>query len=108
MGTDFRKLKVPLVWYDLLHVLDVLSRFHWLKDDPRLLDMLELLKSKADDSRAVPARIGLDRLEGLGVRPEERTLPLADPAGVAHPGKAGVGSNYRIARYRCYPGNPRS
>ncbi len=48
MGTDFRKLKAPLVWYDLLHVLDVLSRFPWLKTDARLLDMLKLLKSKAD------------------------------------------------------------
>jgi hypothetical protein len=48
MGTDFRKLKVPFVWYDLMHVLDVLSRFEWLRDDPRLLDMLGLLKSKAD------------------------------------------------------------
>ena len=48
MGTDFRKLKVPLVWYDLLHVLDVLSRFHWLKDDPRLINMLDVLKNKAD------------------------------------------------------------
>jgi hypothetical protein len=48
MGTDFRKLKVPLVWYDLIHVLDVLSRFSWLKSDTRLLDMLEILKSKAD------------------------------------------------------------
>jgi hypothetical protein len=49
MGTDFRKLKVPFVWYDLMHVLDVLSRFEWLKEDPRLLDMLGLLKSKADE-----------------------------------------------------------
>ena len=49
MGTDFRKLKVPFVWYDLIHVLDVLSRFAWLKDDPRLLDMLGILISKADD-----------------------------------------------------------
>jgi hypothetical protein len=48
MGTDFRKLKVPFVWYDLLHVLDVLTRFAWLFPDPRLLDMLGLLKSKAD------------------------------------------------------------
>jgi len=48
MGTDFRKLKVPFVWYDLLHVLDVLSRFSWLKEDTRLLDILEILKSKAD------------------------------------------------------------
>jgi hypothetical protein len=39
MGTDFRKLKAPLVWYDLLHVLDVLSGFPWLRDDPRLAEM---------------------------------------------------------------------
>jgi hypothetical protein len=49
MGTDFRKLKVPLVWYDLLHALDVLSGFPWLKADQRLLDMAGLLSSKADD-----------------------------------------------------------
>ncbi len=48
MGTDFRKLKAPFIWYDLLHVLDVLSQFSWLKDDPRLQDMAALVKSKAD------------------------------------------------------------
>lgn len=48
MGTDFRKLKVPFVWYDLMHTLEVLSRFSWLKNDVRLLDMLEILNSKAD------------------------------------------------------------
>jgi len=48
MGTDFRKLKVPFVWYDLMHVLDVLSQFSWLRKDTRLLDMLGILKSKAD------------------------------------------------------------
>ncbi len=48
MGSDFRKLKVPLVWYDLMHVLDVLSRFPWLHTDPRLLEILSLLKDKMD------------------------------------------------------------
>jgi hypothetical protein len=48
MGTDFRKLKVPLVWYDILHVLDVLSRFPWVREDKRFLDMLAILKDKAD------------------------------------------------------------
>jgi len=48
MGTDFRKLKVPFVWYDLLHVLEVLSQFPWVRQDPRFLDMLALLQSKAD------------------------------------------------------------
>lgn len=48
MGTDFRKLKVPFIWYDLIHVLDVLSHFAWLKKDPRFLEMARLLESKAD------------------------------------------------------------
>jgi len=48
MGTDFRKLKLPFVWYDLIHVLDVLSCFPWLKKDDRLQEMVALLKSKAD------------------------------------------------------------
>ena len=48
MGTDFRKLKLPFIWYDLLHVLDVLSRFPRVRKDERFLDMLGVLKSKAD------------------------------------------------------------
>ncbi len=50
MGTDFRKLKAPLIWYDLLHVLDVLSNFTWLFQDQRLQEMLDLLQSKANDT----------------------------------------------------------
>lgn len=49
MGTDFIKLKAPLIWYDLLHVLDVLSNFTWLFQDQRLQEMLDLLQSKADN-----------------------------------------------------------
>ncbi len=48
MGTDFRKLKVPFIWYDLLHVLEVLSHFPWVRKDPRYLEMLSLLQGKAD------------------------------------------------------------
>jgi len=48
MGTDFRKLKAPFVWYDILHVLDVLSKFSWLKSDSRLVEMANLVASKAD------------------------------------------------------------
>jgi hypothetical protein len=48
MGTDFRKLKVPFVWYDLIHVLEVLSRFPPPRKDARLKSMVQVLKSKAD------------------------------------------------------------
>ncbi len=49
MGTDFRKLKAPFIWYDILHVLDTLSQFSWLKHDPRLQEMGEVVRLKAGD-----------------------------------------------------------
>lgn len=48
MGNDFRKLKAPLVWYDLLHVVDVLSQYAWVKEDGRFQGMLDLLKGRLD------------------------------------------------------------
>jgi len=50
MGTDFRKLKAPFVWYDLLHVTEVLSHYDQALKDPRFLEMLELINSKANES----------------------------------------------------------
>jgi hypothetical protein len=47
-GTDFRKLKAPLVWYDLLHALDVLSQCPWLLSDPRFQQMKTVLAEKAN------------------------------------------------------------
>lgn len=48
MGTDFRKLKAPLVWYDILHTLDVLTHFPFLKDDSRVKEMIDIVKDKSD------------------------------------------------------------
>ncbi len=48
MGIDFRKLKVPFIWYDILHVADVLSRFDQAIDDPRFCGMLGVITAKAD------------------------------------------------------------
>ena len=50
MGTDFRKLKAPTIWYDIVSVADVLSQFEWLRNDNRLKEMIEIIKSKADDN----------------------------------------------------------
>lgn len=47
MGTDFRKLKAPLFWYDILHVLDVLSHFAWVRTDQRCRQMLNVVEAKA-------------------------------------------------------------
>lgn len=47
MGTDFRKLKLPFVWYDLLHVADVLSRIPRIHDEPAFREMLDSIAAKA-------------------------------------------------------------
>ena len=50
IGTDFRKLKYPFVWYDILHVVDVLSRFPFVHADPRFREMMKTITAQADDN----------------------------------------------------------
>jgi hypothetical protein len=50
IGTDFHKIKYPFVWYDILHVVDVLSRYPHVRGDPRFQEMLRSLTSQADES----------------------------------------------------------
>jgi hypothetical protein len=49
IGTDFRKLKYPFVWYDILHVVEVLSRYPQVHGDPRFMEMVETITGQADD-----------------------------------------------------------
>jgi hypothetical protein len=48
-GTDFRKLKYPYAWYDILHVAEVLSRYPEVRSDPRFQSLLEVLVSQANE-----------------------------------------------------------
>lgn len=48
MGSGFSKLKAPLIWYDLLNLVDVLTSFPWLQGEPRLQEIARLLQSKMD------------------------------------------------------------
>jgi hypothetical protein len=48
IGTTFRRLKYPFVWYDVLHVMDVLSRFSFVHPDPRFQEMVETITAQAD------------------------------------------------------------
>ena len=55
LGTDFRKLKYPFVWYDILHVADVLSRFPFVHNDPRFLEMVKAITDQAyENGRYTP------------------------------------------------------
>ena len=48
VGTDFRKLKYPFIWYDILHVTDVLSRLPFVHTDPRFQEMVETITAQAN------------------------------------------------------------
>ena len=47
MGTDFRKLKAPLIWYDIIHLTDTLSNFKQAILDSRFKQMVKIIESKA-------------------------------------------------------------
>jgi hypothetical protein len=49
MGSDFAKLKAPLIWYDILHVTDVLTQIPRAREDSRLSEMVALVQSKAGE-----------------------------------------------------------
>jgi len=49
MGTDFRKLKAPSCWYDIVSVAGVLSKYQSIHTDSRFQEMIDLIKSKQDN-----------------------------------------------------------
>jgi len=50
MGTDFRKLKAPPVWYDIVSVADALSQCSFLKTDGRFQQIISIIREKADSN----------------------------------------------------------
>jgi hypothetical protein len=49
IGSTWPKLKYPYTWYGLLKFADLLSRFPFLKSDPRLREVVGALLEKQDD-----------------------------------------------------------
>ena len=50
VGRKFRWLKYPFVWYDILHVTDVLSRFPHARQDPYFREMAKTITAQADEN----------------------------------------------------------
>jgi len=48
MGTDFRKLKAPAIFYDIVSVVDCLSKFEFVKTDSRFREMMGIIIEKQD------------------------------------------------------------
>jgi len=61
MGSGFTKLKAPLVWYDILHVMEVLSQILSARDELAVQEMVQILSKKVDsDGRFKPESIWMD------------------------------------------------
>jgi hypothetical protein len=48
VGSNYRLLKYPFVWYDILHVSEVLSHFPAARSDPRFREMVSAITMQAD------------------------------------------------------------
>ena len=58
IGSMFMKLRYPNIWYDILHVVDVLSRYKSALEDERFLEMWEAIKNKQNsDGSFTPEKI---------------------------------------------------
>ncbi|OHD22379.1 MAG: hypothetical protein A2Y38_22140 [Spirochaetes bacterium GWB1_59_5] len=58
MGTDFRKLKLPFIWYDALHMAEALSRIPAVLAHPAFMELLGVvLGSERAEGGFVPGSI---------------------------------------------------
>ena len=58
MGTDFRKLKAPAIYYDIVSVADCLSKFEQIKTEPGFREMIEIIKGKQNaDGMFIPESV---------------------------------------------------
>ena len=59
MGTDFKKLKLPFVWYDILNVVDTLSMYPQIFGDRRFIQWINIIKEKQTENGFIPESIYL-------------------------------------------------
>jgi hypothetical protein len=58
MGTDFRKIKLPFIWYDILHMATVLSKIREIRNHPALNEMVNIIQSKQNsDGLFIPESV---------------------------------------------------
>ena len=75
MGTDFRKLKAPAMWYDIVSVVDVLSRVESIKSDTRFIEMASLIKSKQDSNGLFTPEAVFQKIKGWDFGQKKSSSP---------------------------------
>ena len=59
MGTDFKKLKLPFVWYDILNMVDTLSLYKEIYEERIFKEMLDIILEKEGNEGYIPESIYL-------------------------------------------------
>ena len=75
IGTDFHKLKYPFIWYDILHVVEVLSHYEFVHTDPRFKEMVEALLIQADPQGRFTARSMYQPWKGWSFADKKKPSP---------------------------------
>ncbi len=75
VGSDYRKLKYPFVWYDLLHVTDVLRRFPFVHEDPRFQQMVAAVAAQANSDGRYTASSMYQSWKGWSFADKKSTSP---------------------------------
>ena len=57
MGTDFCKLKYPLIWYDILNVVNTLSYFQSAVNRKEFIEMLKIINQKVKQNGYKPESV---------------------------------------------------
>jgi hypothetical protein len=75
IGIQFRRLKYPFIWYDILHVVEVLSRFPFVHSDPRFREMLVTITDQADEEGRYTAGSMYRAWKGYSFADKKRPSP---------------------------------
>jgi hypothetical protein len=57
MGTDFKKIKYPMIWYDILNVVNVLSYFPIAVKSKEFMEMYKIITDKVSENGYVPESV---------------------------------------------------
>lgn len=57
MGTDFKKIKYPMIWYDLLNTVNVLSYYSYAIKTKAFKEMYEVIKRKIEANDYIPESV---------------------------------------------------
>lgn len=91
IGTDYHKLKYPFVWYDILHVVEVLRRLPWTHADPRFQEMVAAVAAQADGAGRYTASSMYQAWKGWSFADKKHPSPWLTFLAVRAVGRAQMG-----------------